>query len=530
MIPCILLVTNKTSGHISNMVAIAESFPTHYNVIFLIGNNDHEYNIISKTKYQYIIYKSWFQLFKIFSKGNIIYVLSSGGGFSFPVLTLAKSYNIKTGILEPNYFPGQATLVLSYLSQIFGVNSEYKGYYDDFNLIENPIRMDIKNLKIKNNKVKKILLVMGGSNGIRLLNESIIDNIEIFNDIRLIWITGRLFNYSQKVNKKNIKVYSYVNDINKLYKKADLIISAAGANSIQELLLLKIPFLLYPLENSKFNHQFKNALFISRKLPNIIYSHPGKILKRAVFILTNKDVLKTYQENITKINYIGDARFIINQINYNINLKFSFIKLLKVLFMTFLLYCRFIFLIYFDARIFNFKQILKEDYTEYKYIPESLIKCITLSEDDICIKNQEIVNKFIPYLFYEIKNYKIYDFLIYFVNKFYSKEQSLEYYCNIICYIDFKNGTMENFGIKYLAKIIFNKDVIKLQLLECMLISIILLDPISYIHQIQNNNISSNIFARLTRLLNHLKLTKYINNNEYLSTKKGLLKLKQPDT
>ena len=61
MRPCILLGTNKTSGQISNTIAIAESFPSYYNIRFLIGNDEHGYSIISKTKY-----KSWFQLFKIF--------------------------------------------------------------------------------------------------------------------------------------------------------------------------------------------------------------------------------------------------------------------------------------------------------------------------------------------------------------------------------------------------------------------------------------------------------------------------------
>jgi UDP-N-acetylglucosamine--N-acetylmuramyl-(pentapeptide) pyrophosphoryl-undecaprenol N-acetylglucosamine transferase len=560
MIPQILLVTNKTSGHISNMIAIAESLPSYYNIIFLIGNNDHEYNIISNTKYEYIIYKSWIQLFKIFSKGNIIYVLSSGGGFSFPVLTLAKSYNIKTGILEPNYFPGQATLALSYLSQTFGVNSEYKAYYDNFNLIENPVRMQIKNLKIKSNltKVKKVLLVMGGSNGIKSLNESILDNIEIFKDIKLIWITGRLFDYSQKINSENIKIYSYVQNINQLYKEADLVISAAGANSIQELLLLKIPFLLYPLKNSKYNHQFKNALFITRKIPNIIYKDPNEILKQSIKILSNKDILIKYQENIKIINYKGNAQLIIDKIYYNMNLKFSFIRLLTVLFMTFLLYCRFTFLKYFDETIFNFKKILKEDYIEYKDIPESLIKCIILREDGNFMNHQGypyrkktilylivgifkkigcsgIVQQLIRNLFYEIKSNKIYNlkrkiyelFITYFVNKFYSKEQILEYYCNIICYLDFKNKTIDKFGIKYLAKIIFDKDINKLKLIECMLISVVLTNPILYISQIQNNNISNKIFVRLFRLLDDLKYIKYIDNDKYLSTKEDLLNLKQ---
>src|SRR5690606_9868807 len=66
----------------------------------------------------------------------------------------------------------------------------------------NPIRQDITNLEGKRERGletfglsgdKKIVLVIGGSLGARTINESILNNLEVFekNNTQLLWQTGK---------------------------------------------------------------------------------------------------------------------------------------------------------------------------------------------------------------------------------------------------------------------------------------------------------------------------------------------------
>ena len=84
----ILLITEKTSGHISKMIAFANICKkNNYQPFFIISNSDHEENIISKLNYKYIKYTSIFKLNYLFNKFKPLYVVSSGGRFSFPIIS-----------------------------------------------------------------------------------------------------------------------------------------------------------------------------------------------------------------------------------------------------------------------------------------------------------------------------------------------------------------------------------------------------------------------------------------------------------
>ena len=67
-----------------------------------------------------------------------------------------------------------------------------------------------------------------------------------------------------KCNIKN-KVFSYNNNFFKLIKRCNFCITRGGSSTLAELFVLKIPFLVIPLKNSKDNHQLENAKFYKDK-------------------------------------------------------------------------------------------------------------------------------------------------------------------------------------------------------------------------------------------------------------------------
>ncbi|VVU95822.1 Transglycosylase [seawater metagenome] len=556
MIEEILFILNKTSGHINNMIAVAESVPKCYKKIFLIGNNEHEIKIMEKLNYNKIIYKSWRQLYYFFKKRNIIYVLSSGGKFSAPAIILAKAFDIQTGFIEPNYFPGQASILLSYKSDTFCDNQEYKKYFYNFIKAENPIRKQIKDIKPfigKNCNYQKVVLIMGGSNGIKSLNDAVFNNLHYFKDIHIILILGRLFQIPDCIYP-NLTIYQYTDDIQELYKRVDFVVTAAGANSIQELLYLQIPFLLYPLPNSKHDHQLQNAIYINHMLPNSYYLDPEEILCKTAGIVNTPKLLEAMKTNLKKINYKGNPKIICNNIIFNKKKRFSIIKFVIAIYSILINYFNFKFLLFFNKEVTKFKKELKYDYVKYEEIPKDLIKCVLIREDGNFFNHNGypygnrtifylikgiflgygcsgIVQQSIRNIFYELrKEDKFYNFkrkimeilLTYYVNKFYSKQQILEYYFNVICYLDFKAKRIDKFGIKYLSYILFEKEIKELSLAESMIISRILVNPIYYIKK--KNELPKNLMPSLIKLLDDLKKLKYINQNEYEITE---LELKQ---
>ena len=59
------------------------------------------------------------------------------------------------------------------------------------------------------------------------------------------------------------EVKSFFPNIEKYYKKTDLIICRAGGSTIAEILYLKIPCIIIPLKNSMDDHQAINCKIIN---------------------------------------------------------------------------------------------------------------------------------------------------------------------------------------------------------------------------------------------------------------------------
>ena len=64
--------------------------------------------------------------------------------------------------------------------------------------------------------------------------------------------------------KENVQVYEFIQEMDLTYAAADVLISRAGASSISELALVGKPVLLIPSPNVADNHQYHNAMALSK--------------------------------------------------------------------------------------------------------------------------------------------------------------------------------------------------------------------------------------------------------------------------
>jgi UDP-N-acetylglucosamine--N-acetylmuramyl-(pentapeptide) pyrophosphoryl-undecaprenol N-acetylglucosamine transferase len=111
---------------------------------------------------------------------------------------------------------------------------------------------------------KKTILVVGGSQGARSINDAIGKNIDklVNENIQLIWQTGK--DVSGKIKetigeRKGIWIGEFITQMEYAYAAADLVISRAGAIAIAELCVMKKPVVFVPFPFAAEDHQTKNA-------------------------------------------------------------------------------------------------------------------------------------------------------------------------------------------------------------------------------------------------------------------------------
>ena len=58
----------------------------------------------------------------------------------------------------------------------------------------------------------------------------------------------------------NVKVVPYINNMTRIMKRTDLMVTRAGASTLSEIIALNLPSILIPSPYVPNNHQFKNAM------------------------------------------------------------------------------------------------------------------------------------------------------------------------------------------------------------------------------------------------------------------------------
>lgn len=113
----------------------------------------------------------------------------------------------------------------------------------------------------------RVLLVFGGSQGARALNQAVAAWVErgIPANLCLIWATGRgQFDAFSHFDRADVRVVPYLSPIADAYAASDLALVRAGMMGTSELSAWGIPMILVPLPTAAGDHQTKNAEVIAR--------------------------------------------------------------------------------------------------------------------------------------------------------------------------------------------------------------------------------------------------------------------------
>jgi len=204
-------------------------------------------------------------------------VVGTGGYVSWPVLKMANWKKIKTVLQEQNSFPGITTRQLAgkAASVYLGFNKakEYLNTNAKIKVTGNPVRGTMsdgnRDEALKEfglDSSKKTILILGGSQGARAINEAVLAGLEKIHDnnnYQLLWQTGKRDNkdVTALVGRKvqDCALFPFAHNMSQVYAVADLAIARAGALTLAELIECNIPSILIPYRFAAGDHQRKNA-------------------------------------------------------------------------------------------------------------------------------------------------------------------------------------------------------------------------------------------------------------------------------
>jgi len=234
--------------------------------------------------------KGYNQAKKIIQEFRPDIVIGTGGYICGATISSAHKLKIPTILHESNAFPGKAIKMLARKTDKILVS-----FKDTIDKIKSPNQIvftgtpvKIKKIEYKMNEktniikqmglkeIKPIVLVFGGSQGARNINQAIIQIIKqkLNKNYQIIWATGpKQYDIVKEELKRHeinidniddIKIVPYIYNMEEIMNVVDIIVARSGAMTVTEISNLAKPSILVPLPNISNNHQLYNAKVLEK--------------------------------------------------------------------------------------------------------------------------------------------------------------------------------------------------------------------------------------------------------------------------
>ena len=262
-------------------------------------------------------------------------VFSKGGYGSFPVMLASWIFIIPSRVIhESDSAPGIANKLAAHFAKRIGVAfscAALKFPVEKTAVVGLPVRDDLCSQDLKKARIffdiqsdRKVVLVIGGSQGAKKINNAIIQSLpRLLAKYEIIHIVGTL-NYddakkeTESVTKSPLgfyyHLYPFLTEEMKLaFSLANIVITRGGASSIFEIASCQKPSIIVPLPGSAQDHQRKNAYEYAKSgativmeednmTPNLLFSNIAAILDDPVIAAKMSSNASTFSEkNSAKI-------------------------------------------------------------------------------------------------------------------------------------------------------------------------------------------------------------------------------------
>ncbi len=295
-----LLVAGGTGGHIFPALALGEELRNCGVTVIWVGRKGMlEETVARRAAFQFEPIQSgqvtgkdpvfrlrglaeisagFFQSVKIINRINPNAVIAAGGFVSAPLLMASWIRRIKFFLLEQNCVPGRVTRFFSrYAQEVFLTFPLEKSLSGNCNVTGTPLRQGIVQRCSQSSVFQlreeasatiqnRTVLVIGGSQGARVLNLAALDLAATLSNIRVVIITGKRDYELIKslVHSRNCELVDWTDQPEEYYAQAALAITRAGALVTSELMAFGIPMIVVPFPFAADRHQDANARYIAK--------------------------------------------------------------------------------------------------------------------------------------------------------------------------------------------------------------------------------------------------------------------------
>ncbi|MBN2408404.1 MAG: undecaprenyldiphospho-muramoylpentapeptide beta-N-acetylglucosaminyltransferase [Candidatus Aminicenantes bacterium] len=243
-------------------------------------------------------------------------VIGVGGYSSGPVVLAASWLGIPTIILEQNLVPGftNRLLIRWVRKAVVAFENSLVHFKGKAVFLGNPVREEFHRIRPKQRSTTLTLLVFGGSQGSRVLNETMVAALPFLaaekGRLRIFHQTGEAG--FQKVKEAYVQngfpdaeIAPFFHDMAGCFEKSDLVIGRAGATTIAELIVARKAAILVPFALASEDHQVKNAGELARVGgAEVILEKdlsPARLADRIIHYLDHPERITAMENNLTAL-------------------------------------------------------------------------------------------------------------------------------------------------------------------------------------------------------------------------------------
>lgn len=335
----IVFTGGGTAGHVTPNIALIESYAAdEINPIYIGSINGIEKDLIQAIGIPFysihtgkfrreltwkhvtepfkLLYGMW-EAYRLLRQLKPDLVFSKGGFVAVPVVWMAWLCNIPVVAHESDMTPGLANrLCLPFVKKFcanFPQLLQHVKNPEAVVVTGTPIRQAMiqgdkqKGLALSGlNHDKPIILVMGGSSGSMIINQTICQALPILlNDYQLIHITGKGHLDKSLEGTPGYYQLEYANtEMGDLLAASDMVVSRSGANALYELLTLAKPHLLIPLsKKASRGDQIANADYFEKQGVSLVLAQDDLNVSRLIDKVKELDA--KHLELVNKIKDLG---------------------------------------------------------------------------------------------------------------------------------------------------------------------------------------------------------------------------------
>ena len=338
----VIVTTGGTGGHIFPALAVAEEIQARYHdatVLFMGGKYGPEGDLAAQAGLEFVglpvrgffgrglgMLGAGLGMLRGLTKAVIVMrrfkpevVIGFGGYAAFAGVMAARYVGIPSVIHEQNSIPGVANKILARrVDKVFVSLPDVRATFPEEKTLftGNPIRSVVAELAKDDSRFTretgKRILVLGGSQGAKAINDCVIANLTALIDNGMVlWHQAGAADFERvreayrKGGGEKMRVDGFIRDMAEAYAWADIVVCRAGATTIAELTAAGLPAVFIPFPAATHDHQTHNARYLTavgaaELLPQFkldpVKGTPELLMERLQAILGDAEKLRSMGE------------------------------------------------------------------------------------------------------------------------------------------------------------------------------------------------------------------------------------------